>query len=356
MKVRIKLKKMGSLLWVAGITLLAMNAYSSDSNRCSNQNNLKQPLVNSFGRLQPRHQDSVGWCYAYAAADMLSHELGKEISAIDLANAYSATTLHGGIMRLLGRDESDIQAGFAPTALRRGLERGLCLEENVPSSDFFYARNYQSYLEELADIENIYRLYQQRTTRTYSKGELSRSQARMEFAEDLVCRAEVFGDWRSMFPTLGLDELMDILARSTSTNSFVHNLIKENCEPRLDNEQTQSLKVRRNISFLGLGFGTGRLMNQIDEQLDNGKIVAVSYPESILIDPANAQRRRFADHTSTIVARRFNPQTNQCEYMLRNTWGRGCIYHESYECEDGHIWIPENVMRRSVREVTYLEN
>jgi len=37
----------------------------------------------------PRDQDGVGWCYAYAAADLLSVEAGMNVSAAELSYRYN---------------------------------------------------------------------------------------------------------------------------------------------------------------------------------------------------------------------------------------------------------------------------
>ena len=36
-----------------------------------------------------RDQDSIGWCYAFAGADLLTYKLGKKVSAVDVAMNYN---------------------------------------------------------------------------------------------------------------------------------------------------------------------------------------------------------------------------------------------------------------------------
>jgi aminopeptidase C len=64
-------------------------------------------------------------------------------------------------------------------------------------------------------------------------------------------------------------------------------------------------------------------------------------------------------HAVSLVGRRFNPVTQSCEYLLRNSWGKKCTdtYSSNYECKDGHIWIDEAYFQfnRSIRRAVYLE-
>ncbi|MDC1175561.1 hypothetical protein OAT67_09190 [Bacteriovoracaceae bacterium] len=55
------------------------------------------------------------------------------------------------------------------------------------------------------------------------------------------------------------------------------------------------------------------------------------------------------------MARKFNYKTGSCEYLVRNSWGSSCNYSDSYECEEGNIWLPEDKLKRSIRGVTFID-
>ena len=363
------------------------------SAKCTDINNLRPPLVeitekkNLFRTTQtitktPRHQDSIGWCYAHAAADLLSHRLGKEVSAVDLANAYSSGSWDLRLQKYFGfAEESNIEGGHAKQAANKGLNRGLCLEKNLPSSDFNFSRNYDNYQKEMADLEKIFHLYYRQTTTPsrlnrfganihYKKSDHELKRINQNFRQQLSCRAELFADWQSIFPNLSIDQLMNALSQSSASYQFLRKMIEKSCEPRLSFNNLKVSSVNRNQGFSLYDTYINNvdqqkeherrasvIMNKIDEQLNKGDIIAVSYSSSILRNPANANYQRPSDHASTIVARRYNSQKNQCEYLLRNTWGRGCSYYaSSYDCDNGHIWLPQEVIKKSVTGVDYLEN
>ena len=94
---------------------------------CSDVVNLNPPLE----RDKPRNQDTIGWCYAYAAADLLGHALGKNVSAVSLAASLNDKPL----FRILGIKEG----GFIDAAISETMKKGFCLEKDLPSEDYLFS-------------------------------------------------------------------------------------------------------------------------------------------------------------------------------------------------------------------------
>ncbi|MDO9181751.1 MAG: hypothetical protein Q7U04_05055, partial [Bacteriovorax sp.] len=92
-----------------------------------------------------RNQDDVGWCYAYAGADLLSYRLNKIVSAVSLYS--SGQTIERDINSLIGN------GGNIKSAIDNylALNKGICLEEDLPSSDFKFCthRDYADFLKAL---------------------------------------------------------------------------------------------------------------------------------------------------------------------------------------------------------------
>ena len=78
-----------------------------------------------------RNQDTVGWCYAYTAADLLSYRLKKRISAVSLYN--SGQEIEQDIKSSESARGGDIKSSIDSYLTKKN---GLCLEENLPSNDF----------------------------------------------------------------------------------------------------------------------------------------------------------------------------------------------------------------------------
>ncbi|MBF0299239.1 MAG: hypothetical protein HQK51_10995 [Oligoflexia bacterium] len=55
-------------------------------------------------------------------------------------------------------------------------------------------------------------------------------------------------------------------------------------------------------------------------------------------------------HAVMIIGTRFNPQKDQCEYLVRNSWGTSCNpISKEYEClpHNGSFWIPARIFLNS---------
>lgn len=90
-------------------------------------------------------------------------------------------------------------------------------------------------------------------------------------------------------------------------------------------------------------------------------------------------------HASMIIGRRKDPKTNQCQYLVRNSWGPNCkdvpehdqlpdalmngpeippslksktnagsIYASDWTCENGNIWVDIDVLTKSIYGVSFL--
>lgn len=61
-------------------------------------------------------------------------------------------------------------------------------------------------------------------------------------------------------------------------------------------------------------------------------------------------------HASVVIGSRFNKATKQCEFLIRNTYGEKCKYHEDFECESGQIWVDHTSLSKNIFQVNYLSN
>jgi C1A family cysteine protease len=316
---------------------------------CTNIDNRKEPLIKIVNGKKVdvvRDQDSIGWCYAFAAADLISHKVGKKVSATDIANGYN----DGSFGEFFGKKETDMEGGFTASAANIALKKGLCLEKNLPSDDYEYSTNFN--LKSAYDsVEKLYENYRKRVsystrrgTRYLSGAKLKKSQNK--FKKDLLCN-KIDHDANEIFPNVSLEEVYNIVKSAGSSNDLIDKLVKKSCEPRI--------KPNVNLSFEADGDFTfnSTMLKTINKKLDSGDILGIHYKAGTLrnlLDSPSSGR-----HASLIVARRFNEKSGSCDYLIRNSWGKtyGPSYDERTDSENGNHWMPEEYLMKTMHGISY---
>ncbi len=90
------------------------------------------------------------------------------------------------------------------------------------------------------------------------------------------------------------------------------------------------------------GNETWNSVRQLDLKLESSEPVGLYYDADLLESKPGRLNKNYI-HFSTVIGRRFNVETFQCEYLLRNSWGTNCkLYPKHYQlnCKDGNLWIP----------------
>lgn len=116
-----------------------------------------------------------------------------------------------------------------------------------------------------------------------------------------------------------------------------------------------AFRLRRQVVSYGDGAGATTLR----KQLRRGNIVAIDYDVKPLLTPAARARAGWgeAGHSSTVVAMRSNPDLDECEFLIRGSWGSDCRYFDSKRaCEDGNVWVTESDISYMMFSLTWLEN
>ncbi len=302
---------------------------------CTDVVNLNAPLKMN----KPKNQDSIGWCYAYAASDLVAHSLGKEPSAIYMA----LLTNDKFFWKIFGVKEG----GFIETPVRALMKQGICLEKDLPSTDYAF-----SLKAPYNDINTVFNKINEIKEITSKKKIKNASEVK-----DLLCQNKLQNSLSELFPSLTLDNIAQIIIDSSSSSTF-KDISTTSCPIDKNNEELKNLKITTVMSQNGEGVTDSEAAkwNAIDEQLNKGNILGIHYYAQMLNNYHDTGM--FANHASSIIGRRFNPKTNSCEYLLRNSWGTSCsAYSDDYDCKDGSVWIGEQFFKygQSIKEVIYLE-
>jgi len=266
----------------------------------------------------PRSQDSVGWCFAFTVADLVSYKLKQRVSAADIALSYNSDMLSGA-RRFFGTTEDQFSGGSATGAFKSSKETGYCLEKDLPSEDNSGA----NFKDNLATVDNM---------------------GRLALNGQITCD-QFYKKASSLFPNVGLQDMRAILSQS-SRNDYFKKLVDKTCKNRISG---QKLNMKYMLNLTSSSFG-----KNIDAQLSAKNPIEFAYDSTILDDPRGGAGR--ADHSSLLVGRRFNQKSGQCEYLVRNSWGKSCGYYNSgYTCEGGNVWIPKATVLKGTRDAKYLQ-
>lgn len=98
------------------------------------------------------------------------------------------------------------------------------------------------------------------------------------------------------------------------------------------------------------------LFKQMDTILNKKKIVGASYLAQIVFPYFQVSvLNSFANHASTIVARQWNPHTQSCDYVIRNSWGSRC-YNSVGNCKLGYYSIAEKYLDQAIQKIDWIKH
>lgn len=274
-----------------------------------------------------RNQDGVGWCYAYAAADLLSYRLKKKISAVSLYD--SGQSIQKDILTADGNG-GDMKYAIVDYLRKKN---SLCLEEDLPSSDFKFCTsvNYSKFLNSLYQSVDENSLYQSQCLEHNLK---------------------------AAFPMADYSVLKNYTARFGSKN-LVEYLYDLQCKKQSFKGYSISP-----VNQLLPRFSKEIVLKNINTLLEKGEIVGLATEWSKLVESNDP--KKAGGHASLIVGRRKSPDTGECEYLLRNSWGNSCdeMEGEGLTCDlicagqscryNGHMWVSTRRIKNSLLGITYL--
>lgn len=287
---------------------------ATEAKKCQPNIDMRNP---SLGEV--RDQDSVGWCYAFAGSDLLTYKLGKKISPADMAMNYNDGWVNS-LFKKAGYGEQDFDGGWAEKSIEATKAKGgACLEQNLRSEDNGYSTLFSTL------------------------DEINRSKKNSTTPSSFNCSNAV----KSIFPNLAPREVQEAIDKYSRTE-LLSMLSDKACKPRLN---IGGLKTKSHFAILESG--RNQLFEEIDKQFSKRNIVAIAYNAESLM---NKDTKKTGFHESVLVGRRYNSKNGECEYLIRNSWGRGCSsYDEYFECDQGNIWVAKSVLVKGLRNVSYIE-
>lgn len=272
-----------------------------------------------------RNQGSLGWCFAYTTADLLSHRLGQKISATELGiNFYQQ------MPEMPKSDLLSLASGGSDMGAMSYARNDYCSERELPASNFNIPkeclRSNQDF-DTYGIIKFIEKLHDKKP-------------ANLSSCETQIISALFINVEKSFLESTMLDKHL-------SSFEKIIQLKEKNCSGK----KTRSEKKLAMRS--GMRSGSESLID-IDEQLNKANPISLNYNAYFLIK--NSSPKDIANHYSSIVGRRLS-SNNTCQYLIRNSWGTNCnLYPEPYnrQCEEGNIWVDEDILGKAIIGVQFL--
>jgi C1A family cysteine protease len=313
-----------------------------------------------------RDQGSIGWCYAFAAADLISHRSGQNVSAIDLALNYNLNRNVSNVFRgyietarnlqvdlqnrsvnfdreildgfmSLNEEVTEREGGWSEIAINVLSNEGYCLESTLPS-DSHETAQIGGFLGALGDLEQ---------GRTSSKNAPTNAptNASADYLVGDFCQ-RYGGILGELNVNIGMSELVSAIGNRTVVELFYERSMDACRENRIQVD-ARAVQVRSHEA------GEGGLVGLIDQQLNSGGIAGLNYH----VDLIGATAGEFSLHASSVVGRRWSDESRSCQYLIRNSWGESCfLYGEmNGRCENGHIWVNASELEDRSTGVFHLE-
>lgn len=308
-------------------------------------------LSEDFGPI--RNQGNIGWCYANVAADMMTYQYKKELNGARVSAGYVALAFN----EILFKKPND-DAGDVFPAILAAEYFGVCTEEieaaALTSGPYYTIKD---------KIDGL----------VYLKQYYDKKRKNSTYVDQYEERLSRYVNSDSLINKISRADLEFILQNSTQ-RTFPRKLADKICEGKKKKIKL-SMNMRfeffategfRRLIFKGqpniIDAGKIGLIKAINKQLSLNKPVAAAYNPRIFYEPGSMSYKKAELHVSSIVGRRWNKETQTCEFKLRNSWGKNCYFYTNpelegkCEAETGYLWLPSDILARSVTEAVYFRD
>ena len=277
----------------------------------------------------PRDQGSIGWCYAFASADLLSAEIGQPVSGMHAAIINNVSqkkkiTASLGIGRGNKSFDEVYEAGVPKDTINEIVKNGyICSEKDLPYDSAYTDQVYHL----IKALENF---------KSYDMNEAQLCH-QMEFfvdTHDLSIDAKVIA--KSLMED-NLNQTLEKISIQQCKNKMLP-------VPKLTTKTTLVPKVGKKSAKNFLG--------DTNAILDQGKPIEITY---------NIKHYLYEGmkgwHSSVLIGRRWHKGV--CQYQIRNSWGQSCeLYNSKVECDlrSGTFWVNDELFVKATTHTRHIPN
>ncbi len=272
------------------------------------------------------NQKQLSWCFAWPTADLISFHEKTPVSAYDIAFQYhnddETREANNKDKGNTGKKTTEI-GGVIINAMNIALgNKGICLESETDYLNGNWDAN-----------SDLFKL--------------------MSDSSDSFSQYMCIAGLATIQPFNQLDKnIIDVLDKLSSDKKMAA-FLDLTC-----NKRHQVKNEYRNLSqWIGRpGVTKDKMINKLDGLLSKGEPVSVTYDHKILTHGENYVGKK-ADHASTVIGRKFNKSSGQCEYLIKNSWGDDvdCQLTSSVKCVKGNYWVNRTSLMQNLNEINWLE-
>jgi len=353
-------------------------------------------LSDKFGPI--RNQGSAGFCYSFAAADVLGEALDirppKMVSPMYLAAQYVSMSppetqraVHDILfeddsdqspkMGMLGPDPKSIanydprgkpllgrEGGYPNLIIAHALELPkICSETDVPSEGTEPSRNvdrdgfFLVRMGEMADGDHIQAYFNARNSNSQlpeclNDSPLKRMVGSIEELRPAIqdYAAGVFKDATAAKCTQTMPPNLSLKVHTltiTPTPKLIPNL-----PPGMGmGASPAQLKIIQD------SVSTARKQNSLKISnilFKNQRPIAISYNACVLVACKDNENRQ---HASVVIAQQWNSQRKRCEVKIRNSWGTNCDgKRDDVDCVQGNWWVDREELANNSNSATWVDS
>ena len=319
-----------------------------------------------------KNQLDTPWCFAFSTADLASFASGKDVSPYPIALSY-----HNGIKPVKNAcGERLSEGGYQNLAFNYVNQFGFCTEDQVSSINKKIATD-KSAIHELYKLQqNLIRFREIIFDECQDiPGTLNYDLALNSANNNLhLFSPQVF---RNMFPNSNIEDIVDALAHSSLfqyPEGALARLADLNCKMKLPYKALATVPTVDQVSNID---------SELNKILENGEIASLGVNLSPHISLTNLQQyissQKVSDdllqqqlceanvlkdantflHAVTLVGRKYNTTTKNCEYIVKNSWGTNCseksMIVPKLNCQDGYLFLSKSEIAQMIKTITTLQ-
>ena len=307
------------------ILFLYQHAYADSQSSCTDVDiRTKNPLLKEF-LSTPQNQDSIGWCYAFTAADLLSVHIGRPVSALHMSAIFNNTLANMNNRINMNFNFKNIyEGGLTYMALNSAMNGTFICSEKAMPFDMQHEKDTYKLIKTIESLREII------------KEPKTRDQVECESRKDILKIKS-----NPLFRDATFFDIQTLLA-SNELNISLKNFIDKSCKEKLQIPKFKLTMIPKPTEKT-----KNQYFKKINKALNLGKPVAISFDLKVVTTETGT-------HSNSIIGRRW--KNNKCEYNIRNSWGKSCSsYRKGIECNlsEGSFWVNEDKMYEMLTNDSY---